>query len=143
MQEWTVNSLSIELRRDRRTLTKIIAESGLKPVSEGKRSKYYHLADVVGALFGSDDLDLQQERAKLAQKQTEKAELQIAEMRTTLIDAEEVKETWTKYVMSCRAKLLSLPTKMASEVLTVDTLQEAQDVIKLHVNEALKELATD
>ena len=90
-----------------------------------------------------EELDLQQERAKLAKKQTEKTSLQVDQLKGVLVDAEEVKETWSKYISSCRAKLLALPTKLAGEVITVKTLTEAQDVIKMHVNEALTELANE
>lgn len=87
------------------------------------------------------ELDLQQERAKLAKEQRKKTRLQNEELEGVLVNAEELKEDWIKYISSCRAKLLSLPTKLAPLVLPLTTTQETQDVIKKGVHEALDELA--
>ena len=86
-------------------------------------------------------LDLNRERAKLTKKQIEKTEIQIEEMKTNLVNVEDVEKTWAKYITACRAKLLSMPTKMASEVVMVNNLREAQGIINKYIREALTELA--
>ncbi len=139
---FTQNATAQILNRDRGTIRKIITENTVRSSKIG-RYEYYKMSDVVNSMMEGDRLDLQQERAKLAKKQTEKAGLQIKQMESILIDREEVKESWTKYVSSCRAKLLALPSKMASQVLAADSLQEVQEIIKSHIYEALTELATD
>ena len=140
---YSVHGNAQRLKRDRSTINRIIVEKSLVPYAEKGRSKYFHISEIVSAMSDSEELDLQQERAKLTKKQTEKTEIQIEELKSVVVDADDVKEEWSKHIMSCRAKLLALPTKMASEVLTIDSLQEAQDVIKRHVTEALEELAAD
>ena len=138
----TQNKLAEWLSRDRGTIRRIIADSSLEAKKYG-RYEYYRLADVVNAMLEGDRLDLQQERAKLAQRQTERTEIQIDEMKGHLVDAEEVKTAWTNMAAACRAKLLAIPTKMAGEVMALETLQEVQDVLKSQVYEALSELANN
>jgi phage terminase Nu1 subunit (DNA packaging protein) len=98
-------------------------------------------------LYGSDDhtncqeLDLQQERAKLAEKQRRKLELQIAEMEGRLIPAEDVEQRWSKLAFACRAKLLSIPTRLAPEIVNCKNLAQAQAMLTDLVHEALTELS--
>jgi phage terminase Nu1 subunit (DNA packaging protein) len=89
----------------------------------------------------SEELDLNRERAKLAQKQREKTALQVEEMKGELVSAEEVKTTWSGFVANCRAKLLSIPIKAAPDLVGADSLAVIQKILKRHVTEALSELA--
>ncbi len=142
-QDWSISALAVELKRDKRTIARIIDSGSIAPsktTGKVRKIKYYKMSDIVAAMIDSDELDLQQERAKLAKKQTEKADLQINEMKGQLVDIELVKNSWAKQIIACRAKLLSLPTKMSSKVLAVDSLEEVQQIIKSHIHEALHEL---
>ena len=47
--EWTVSKISLELRRDRRTIDKAINAGDVKPIRTKGRAKYYRLADVVSS----------------------------------------------------------------------------------------------
>ena len=64
------------LNKDRGTIRKIVADAGLVPVEIGKY-EYFRLSDIVEAMLEGDRLDLQQKRAKLAQKQTEKIQTAV------------------------------------------------------------------
>jgi len=75
-QEWSISALAVELRRDKRTIATIIDEGGVQPCRKTKTKKWYRLAEVVGAMVGSEELDLQQEKAKLAVEQTRRIKLQ-------------------------------------------------------------------
>jgi len=138
----TISNIAAELKRDKRTIAALISEANIEPVDSSGRYKRYYLCDVVSAMLNSKELDLQQERAKLAAKQSEKTSIQIDEMKGRLIDADEAERAWTKYVSSCRAKLLSIPTKLAADVVQIDNLQTAKDVLKKQIHEALTELAS-
>ena len=74
IKEWSVNAMSLELKRGRQTLDKIIADAGIRPVSVDGRSKKYRMSDIVKAMMDTEELNLQQERAKLAVEQTRKLE---------------------------------------------------------------------
>ena len=138
----TQNKAAEWLGRDRGVIRRLIADHSLESKKVG-RYEYYKLSDFVDAMLGGDQLDLQQERARLAQKQTEKARLQIAQMKGELVDIEEVGEEWDKRVVACRAKLLSVPTKIAGDVMACQTLSETQATLKKEIYEALIELASD
>lgn len=137
---FTHNRLALILDRDRSTIKKIMAENEIRTEKVG-RYNHYKLSDVVNAMLEGDRLDLQQERAKLAKEQRKKTRLQNEELEGNLVNADEVKETWIKYVSSCRAKLLALPTKLAPMVAVTESVQEAKEIIKKEVYESLNELA--
>jgi hypothetical protein len=135
-----VYAASIWVGRDQATVRKIIREAALSPMKIGVY-KYYKVSDIVAAILGNDDLDLQQERAKLARKQCEKTELQIKEAEGRLVPAEEVAALWQRMVSSCRAKLLSIPTKAAPLVMAAESQNEVKEILKAQVHESLKELS--
>ena len=85
--------------------------------------------------------DIQEEKTRLTRFQADKAELEVSELEKKLIPAELVESTWIDYVANVRAKLLSLPNKLAHQVITIDNYAEAEILIKDTVYEALKELA--
>ena len=84
--------------------------------------------------------DVQEERARLTKAQADERELMVAKLRGELIDADDVQRIWSEYIGNCRAKLLSLPTKAAHHVLSVDNYAEAEQIIKDLVYEALEEM---
>lgn len=62
-------------------------------------------------------------------------------MEGSLIPSQLVEDTWVDYVANARAKLLALPSRVAHQVITIDTYSEAEELIKDQVHEALDELA--
>jgi phage terminase Nu1 subunit (DNA packaging protein) len=100
----------------------------------------------IAKLIEDDDgklLNLEQERARLASAQANKCELEVATLRGDLIPRELVTATWQALVAAARAKMLSMPTKVAHTVVVCETLLEVEEVIKEQIYEALEELATD
>jgi len=146
-EQWSVSRLACELAMDRRALGKRL--EGLQPVSEsksagGKRTeRKYRLADVISHLANPDDekLDLTHERAKLARLQQQKIGFEIEELRGSLIRIDAVIEHWRGKIAACRAKLLSLPSRLAAQVAAPSKLVEAQERAQALVYEALNELA--
>ena len=92
-----------------------------------------------GAEYGS--LDLTSERARLARAQSEKVEMQNLEMRGELIPAGAVEAKWTEMAAAMRAKLLALPTRIASVALAATSLREVEDQARTEVFAALNELS--
>ncbi len=140
----TCNQLTGWTGKAYRTIKGRLNDAGLEPERSGNKL-LYDSAEALEAIFTTgtpdgDNLDLQQERAKLAKKQAEKAELQIAQMKGQLVDVDEVSEAWTKYISNCRAKLLSMPAKISAEVVGAD-LAATQNIIKREVYAALTELS--
>jgi phage terminase Nu1 subunit (DNA packaging protein) len=89
-EEWTVTKFSTEFGVDRRTLDRVIADAGVEPVREDPKSRYYRIQDVFEALkYGSDKLDLSQEKAlearercRRTKRENDLAEELIAPMET-------------------------------------------------------------
>ena len=90
---------------------------------------------------GGDILDYEAERARLTHGQANKVEMETAVMRGELIPAEVVAHVQSDMVGRARARLLSIPTKAAHAILGITELNEAKDVLKEFIYEALTELA--
>lgn len=86
------------------------------------------------------EFDLTTERARLAHHQANIAALDEDVKRKTLIPADLVKQKWQDMQASARAKLLSLPTKVAASCVGLPEIQ-IEATARGIVNEALDELA--
>lgn len=84
--------------------------------------------------------DIAEEKTRLTKAQADKAELEVSELEGRLIPAQLVQDTWTDFVANVRAKLLSLPSKVAHQVIAMDNYAEAEQLIKSNVYDALMEL---
>lgn len=83
----------------------------------------------------------QAERTRLTKAQADKAEIEAAELARELVRTEDVKLTWGELVAAVRAKLLSLPSKLAPLLAPPGKIAEAQALAETMVHEALSELA--
>lgn len=79
-------------------------------------------------------------RARLTKAKADIAELDAELKKGTAHDAEAVAAVWADMIGNARAKMLSLPTTLASQLEGM-TIQERKEAIQHGVNEALKELA--
>lgn len=142
-QEWTINGLSVELAIDRRTLGKRL--SGLQPFREDGRYKYYLMADVhkhLSAAKGSgEERTIEEEKRRLTTAQADKTELEVETMRGTLIPADQVESVWMNMVSAFRAKILSIPHKLAPQAIACANVADAEQVLRAGVYEALTELS--
>ena len=88
-----------------------------------------------------EDLDLTKERAKLAQQQTLRHEIDNKEKQGQLVPLEAVSYSWRQRAMYTRNHFLSLPSKLAPLVMHLATPAEAFTVIQDLVYECLTELS--
>lgn len=88
----------------------------------------------------ADGLELNAERARLAHHQANKAALDEAETRGELLRADVVAQEVDNAFARVRARLLSLPAKLAPVVLGSTNLVEVKNSIEAGVFEALDEL---
>ena len=89
----------------------------------------------------SGTADIAEEKTRLTKAQADKAELEVSSLEGELIPAKLVQDTWSDLVANVRAKLLGLPSKIAHQVIAVETFQDAELIIKDQVYETLDELA--
>lgn len=124
-----------------------LAKEGVIPKLE--RGKY-ELVPVVRAYvqylrMGNLKRDLPEDdytthRMRLTRARADIMEMEKAQMEEKLIPAADIEQAWVEAVTNMRAKMLSLPTKAASEVFSSESLQEVKTVLKEQIYEALKEL---
>ena len=79
-------------------------------------------------------------KTRLTIAEAELRELELAEQRGDVIRKSAVSLAWGENVVNCKSKLLSIPTKIAPELVGQD-LRTIQQKLKLAIYEALKELA--
>jgi len=140
-QKWTISGLATEFGISHRVLGKRIEDC--LPCEIKGRSKFYKIAEVAPAILKMDkpdDLDLTQERARLAKAQADKTELQLEVENGNLLLVDEVESTWADIVTAIRAKLLSLPTRISPQLIDL-TQPEMESVLQEQIYEALEELA--
>jgi phage terminase Nu1 subunit (DNA packaging protein) len=119
----------------------------LVPTPGKQRALLYESRDALPLLYGEvkgkhkNDLELQQERARLARAQANVTEIQEAELRGQVVRAEVAIAHWQNLVSISRAKLLSMPAKIAHLVLGAATIGEAETIVRNEVEAALNELA--
>ncbi len=142
---WSINGLAVELCMDRRTIAKICA--GLSPVSKSARRKEYRLAEVVTRLGGegppdpTDGESYDKARLRKMIAEADAAELETAKLAGEVISIEDAEAEWTEIATAIRAKLLSMPSKLAPLVAAEPEPTRCRDLIEGVIFEALAELA--
>ena len=138
---WTISGLAAELDKDRRTITRALRNVP----HDGKEGRYraWHMTTVLASMAGGagETLDLTAERARFAAAQADDREMKNALARRDQITVGEFHQMMVASFGRVRAKLLSLPSKMAPLVVGAKTAAEAQKMLRDTVHEALDELA--
>ena len=87
--------------------------------------------------------DIVEESTRLKKFQADKAELEVNQLEGKLIPASLVRDYWSGLVGNAHAKFLNIPTNLAHQVLAAEDYNQATDLIKNSINEALEELSGD
>ena len=128
-----------------RTIKRRLDESGVDPVDKKVNTILFESTKALNAIYcdikNKGELDLQQERAALAKKQSEKLQIQIDEMNGNLLRRDDILEESARCVLAIRSKLLALPSKMTDVVYSVESRVEIHELLKAEIYEALEELA--
>ena len=99
-------------------------------------------AVAAGRAVTEGGLDLSDERARKAKEEADRLEMLNAQMRGELLARSDVDAAVSAAFARVRAKMLSVPTKVAAEAMLVNTPAEAEAIIREAVCEALAELAS-
>ena len=83
---------------------------------------------------------MEAEQTRLTKAKADLAELELAEQRGEVHRAAAVMRVWADNVMNAKTRMLSIPTKIAPELVGKE-IQEIQSKLKAEISEALKELA--
>ena len=89
---------------------------------------------------GGEVFDYKVEQARLTKLKADNEELLKREKEGSLGNAEDVFVAWSQLLANFRAKILSLPSKLAPELADLDDPREIQGLLKGRLYEALEEL---
>ena len=99
------------------------------------------LREAAAGRANSGDLNLTEERARLAKEQADSTEMENAITRGELVYIEDVAKRVEVALSNVKTKILAIPTKVAPEAAAADDAKEVQALIERHIIEALNELA--
>lgn len=91
-----------------------------------------------GVLIGSS---YDEARTRKINAEAEIAELELAKIRGTLCLTEDVVKAWENVLHACKAKFLSMPTKVAPIVANESDVAIIKDHLENAIREALSELS--
>ena len=128
---------------DRRRVTRALRDLPSQPGPHNSRTVDSAAAlRVLYAGAGEDGrLDPAQERAALDKVRRELVELDVARRRMELIPVEEVRQTWSEQILIAKGRLLSLPSRVSSDLLRLKNQRSIEQRIKDAVIEILEELS--
>lgn len=142
---WTVSELSVELDVDRRTMAKRL--EGLEPDEQEtdkarREHRRYRLARVFAHLMGGDAsvLKLDDERARLAHEQADRAAMENEVRRSELLDQAQLAPDLERAFVTFRQSLLGTGTKLGPLV-NPDKPNAARDIIDAEHERILTGLA--
>tara|TARA_R110001632_G_scaffold17964_2_gene56212 strand:- start:110 stop:583 length:474 start_codon:yes stop_codon:yes gene_type:complete len=105
------------------------------------RTEYIrHLRKVAAGRVQAGELDLGEERARLAKEQADAKEMENANLRGELVFIDDVAKQFGQQASAVRTRLLAIPSKAAPLVLNCTKPAEARQVIEEMIEEALNEL---
>lgn len=141
---WSISAAAVELKKDRRTIAAALRD--VQP--DGKISARAHgwrldtiLSALSPATADAGDLDLNEQRARLAKEQADAAEMKNAMMRRELLPASDVAAYLGAALARVRARLLAVPPKAAPLCHAAGSVARAEIVIREAITEALLELS--
>ena len=88
----------------------------------------------------SDEIDKDVEQALWTRAKKEKTQLEVQIIKGELHRSEDVKRIMNDMLMAFRQRSLSLPTKVAPQLIMVEDIQAIKDILKISVIELLTEL---
>ena len=117
--------------------------NGSYPLAEMRTWIRDRILAEIGVANDGEAYDYNAERGRLTKAQADKTELEVAELQGSLIRVQAVIQHWQTKIAGVRAKLLTLPSKLAATVAPPDRLAIAQDQAQALVYDALADLAGD
>ena len=142
-------SLSKMFNMTERNVRNLVAEEIIGRVGHGR----YDLIDSVSRYItflkmASDGLDgaaveesLEYEKWLHEKAKREKAEIELAHIKKEMHKSDEVENVLNHMVMAFRSKMLSLPSKVALQLTTIDDANQIEVLLERDIHQALKELS--
>lgn len=108
----------------------------------GKWLERRHLRGL-GVAADGQVFDLKSEQARFNHHAANLKQLEEAQLRGDLLQAEDVLEQWQAILANVRARILSLPSKLAPQAYVAKTAVKVEDLLRQGIHEVLEELSED
>lgn len=133
-----------------RTVRRRLAEAGIEPQKRTPKSDLFAsdlalravLIESAAADDGAD-LDLDEQRARLAKAQADRVEVENAVRAGELLELSDTFDGWTRLIAAARAKFIGLHMKLAPQLAAMTDPAAIAEAIRLEVWAALSELTTN
>lgn len=143
----TIPQLANELDLSTKVVNDLIARGTITKRDRGQydlveaRTEYIrHLRKVAAGRVQAGELDLGEERARLAKEQADAKEMENAILRNELVYIDDVAKQFGQQASAVKARLLAIPSKAAPLVINCTKPVEAREIIESMIEEALYEL---
>ncbi len=141
--EVIVNSsdLAKALKISARRVQQLVKEGILKREADGR----YNLPDSVEAYYAfkympDNKLSYDLEHTLLEKAKREKAEIELEQLKGSLLYASDVEQAMATMILTCKSRLLSIPTKCATQIIGLKDLSVIVGIIRDEIYGALEEL---
>jgi len=125
-----------------RRINQLVKENVLKKEISGKFNTADTLETYYKFKFKTDeDLTYEHEHALLERAKREKAEIELAQLKNSLLYASDVEQLMKNIIQTFNTKTLSIPQKCAPKILGQTNLPVITEIIKREICSALTELA--
>ena len=144
----TLQQVAAHLGVSTKTVQDLLANKVIEKQARGEydlnqclKAYISRLREMAASRAGNGDLNLTDERARLAKEQADAKEMENAIARGELVYIEDVAKRVEQSLAKVRTRLLAIPTKVAPEAAAADDPKEVQTLIERQIVEALNELA--
>ena len=139
--EMTASQIQTELGIDGRKLGQYLAR--IKPIKERGKFQYYLLQDVIEQIYKKPGkvIPIDEIKKKKLQAEAELVELELEKEKGSVVPVKHIQRQWANLVLSCKTKLLSIPTKLAPIMATEHDINICKNILDRSINEALTELS--
>lgn len=131
---------------DARTVKARCLEAGLEPEPGERRAQLWPSDEALRAIYNGgrdgEQLDAQQEKARLDRARRIAQELANAKLRGELIEIDKVVEIVSEDYSNLRSKLLALPMKLAGPLAKAPTVKQCHLIVQDGIYGALEELSS-
>lgn len=143
----TLTDVAKELDLSTKVVGELVSRGVLTKKDRGKydldeaRTEYIrHLRKIAAGRANSGELDLGEERARLAKEQADAKEMENAMLRGELVYIDDVAKQFGQQASAVKTRLLAIPSKAAPLVINCTKPVEAREIIEEMIEEALYEL---
>ncbi|WP_316203349.1 hypothetical protein [Bradyrhizobium sp. SZCCHNS3051] len=120
----------------------VLPRDGRGTFDPSKAVQAYIRHKVTSATAGDENVaSLTAERSRLARLKADRAEIEARTMAGELVPAADIEAAWLKVVGVVRARILAIPTKLATRIIGLKTPAEAEALLRKEVHAALAEVS--